>query len=491
MPLSHHGAAQGSPPALWWETAVCGWLILMIVSGGISLPSALVTTVHSVSSIFIIAVAAWHLRRGFPTWVAAAGAVLILLGLLLIVAQLVPLPPDVWSVLPKRNLVVDIYTASGRPLPWLPLNLQPSAGYGAAMAFLPAIAGYLAVLTLDSRRLTWIALIILSCALFSAVLALAQRYAGFGYDLHFYGKESNAVASGTFNNRNFLAAQLFAAIPFVAATAMHVTDHWRVPPWLSTLFAATYTGMLLTSLAASGSRGGVLLAMLGVFLTFALVFRWHRFAQSGAAIFATLAAIFVISQASMVGILRLAERDPLADFRTTIYTVASKGAYALFPMGGGFGSFASVYQIFENPADIVDNYVNHAHNDWLELVFDGGLPALLLLMAFLFLTVVAAVRLVRLGMFSHGSAFYRAAAVSAFLLMVHALVDFGLRTPALMSLFAVLMGMVTLPGAVLRGREQQHRPAADPGLPKAPRSLRPFVPGTFGVRRKPSTEQGS
>lgn len=489
MPLSHHGAAQGSPSSLWWGAAVCGWLVLLIVSGGISQPSSLVTTIHSVTSLIIIFGAAWQLRRGFPTWVAAAGALLIFLGLLLIAAQLVPLPPDVWSGLPKRDLIVGIYTASGQPLPWLPLSLQPAAGYGSALAFLPAIAGYLAVLTLDSRRIAWIALVILGCALFSAVLALAQRYAGFGYDLHFYGKESSTVASGPFNNRNFLAAQLFASIPFVAALAMHVADHWRVPAWLSTLFAAAYTGILLAGLAASGSRGGVLLAMLGVFLTFALVFRWHRFAQSGAAILAMFAALFVISQASMVGILRLAERDPLADYRTTIYSVASKGAQALFPAGGGFGSFASVYQIFESPADIVDSFVNHAHNDWLELVFDGGLPALLLLMAFLLLAVVAAVRLVRLGMFSHGSAFYRAAAVSALLLMAHALVDFGLRTPALMSLFAVLMGMVTLPGAVLRGHEPQHRPVADAGLPKAAVSPRPFVPGTFGSRRKQASEQ--
>ena len=52
--------------------------------------------------------------------------------------------------------------------------------------------------------------------------------------------------------------------------------------------------------------------------------------------------------------------------------------------------------MFERPADIIDNYVNHAHNDWLEIVFAGGPPALILLAAFVVLFAVTIVRLMRL-----------------------------------------------------------------------------------------------
>lgn len=486
MPHTVQGNERPSLHSLWWGMAVSLWLAVMILAGGTSVPSPAVLTVQTLLSAGLALLAAWRLRTGFPTWTGLAGLILLLLALVLTLVQLIPLPPGIWMSLPGRGLVAATYQASGEAAPWLPLNLQPVEGYASALALIPAFAGFLAALTLDWRNAMMVGTALLLCALAGAVLALTQKFAGPGQGLYFYTTPAGNIAMGTFSNRNFLAAQLFTAVPFVAALATTATDAWRMKPWLMSLFAVIYMGILLAALAAVGSRAGVLLAMLAVFLAFAVVFRWRRFAQSGAAILAALAALFVIGQASMVGILRLVQKDPLDDFRATIFAVSLDGVKAFFPAGSGFGSFASAYQMFERPADIIDNYVNHAHNDWLEIVFAGGLPALILLVAFVVLFAVTIVRLMRLSMFSHGGALYRAGGVAAFLLLLHAAVDFGLRTPALLSVFSVCLGLATLAGAALHNH--RHHATSQPDPAAASHTPRPFVPGAFGTRNAPKVQ---
>lgn len=51
------------------------------------------------------------------------------------------------------------------------------------------------------------------------------------------------------------------------------------------------------------------------------------------------------------------------------------------PWGSGMGSFEQVFQVHEPDALLAPTYMNHAHNDWLELVQTGGLPAWVLLAA--------------------------------------------------------------------------------------------------------------
>jgi O-antigen ligase len=47
-------------------------------------------------------------------------------------------------------------------------------------------------------------------------------------------------------------------------------------------------------------------------------------------------------------------------------------------LGTGFGSFDAVYRFYEPTDLLLTRYVNHAHNDWAQLVIEGGLPAVLL-----------------------------------------------------------------------------------------------------------------
>ena len=66
-------------------------------------------------------------------WIAALAVLLVLL-------QLIPLPPALWSHLPGREFVAQGFALIGQPLPWLPLSLSPADTIATAMALLPPLA---------------------------------------------------------------------------------------------------------------------------------------------------------------------------------------------------------------------------------------------------------------------------------------------------------------------------------------------------------------
>jgi hypothetical protein len=67
---------------------------------------------------------------------------------------------------------------------------------------------------------------------------------------------------------------------------------------------------------------------------------------------------------------------------------------------------------------------------------------LALLLIFIILFLVRAIGITRKPNDASGHGYQRAAVVTILLLMLHAVFDFGLRTPALMSLFGLCCGMM-------------------------------------------------
>ncbi len=429
-----------------WALVVAAWLCIMILIGGVSTPANWAILLHSIASGGLLVAAIWRLRHGFPSKISAFGAVVLTSALALVLLQLLPLPFSVWSTLPGRQLVADTFSIVGVAPASQPLSLSASSTKASAIALLPALAGYFAMLTVGPRGYTKVAIAILACAVLGLVIGLAQKSMGDGSGLYFYGNLGPRVASGTFGNRNFFAAQLFTSIPFVAALATMMSHSRRARSAVVLVFAFIYMALLVAGLAVTGSRGGIILAIVSVLLSVLFVYRHPVSAARGVSnrwsFYAVMACFVLIVQVGMVGITRLVQTDVIQDYRNEIYAVTWKAAQAYFPAGSGFGSFVPVYQQFETPSVIIANYVNHAHNDWLEILLEGGAPALVLLVAFILLFLTSAFFVGRLASTVAHHAFHRAALVVLFLMLAHAMVDFALRTPALMSIFAVCCGIV-------------------------------------------------
>ena len=79
--------------------------------------------------------------------------------------------------------------------------------------------------------------------------------------------------------------------------------------------------------------------------------------------------------------------------------------------------------------------MNHAHNDYLEIIFEGGLLAGLALASYL---VLLSVRLVE----ARVNGMQKAALMAIGFLLVHSLVDYPMRTLAIAMVFAYLNAIV-------------------------------------------------
>jgi O-antigen ligase len=114
-----------------------------------------------------------------------------------------------------------------------------------------------------------------------------------------------------------------------------------------------------------------------------------------------------------------------------------RAARDFMPLGSGVGTFRQVYALYEDHDRLdVTTYVNHAHNDYLELALETGVPGLAVLALFLLWWGRAAWRAWRSR---EADPFARAAAVASAAILVHSLVDFPLRTAAIGACFALCL----------------------------------------------------
>lgn len=389
--------------------------------------------------------------------------------LLLPLIQLIPLPPVIWTSFPGREFVVETFRAANIDIPWMALSLSPPATLRGFLSLFPPLAMFLATLTLTHQERRLATLIIIAFGIASVVLGLGQIAAGPASSLRLYEVTNNYSAVGFFANRNHYAALLYCVMPLTAAWMIHLVQTRGVEKWTSVAMTIVIYSSLILGLGIATSRAGIVLAMLAIFASLSLAWRGRtqeaRSSASKMLFIAGAVGIFAVLQFGLAGILSRLDSDPLEEGRLAIAKVTLRAAASVFPVGSGFGSFVPYYSMFETPRDIGANYVNHAHNDWLELWLEGGVPTLLIILAFLAWLAVSVIRAWRQG----GGLDWllaRAASISIVLLLLHSLVDYPLRTTALASLFAFCCALILdLPKETARRtRRVRVRRREDPSL---------------------------
>ena len=326
---------------------------------------------------------AWALFKLTPSQLGRDGQWAIVLLCAIIawpLLQLIPMPPSVWSGLPGRGEIASAYEAAGMTLPWLPISLYPTATWLGLLSLVPATAVFLAMLSLERRSRRVFILVIFIVIFASAVLDMLQIMGGEESPLRFYAVTNPGRAVGFFANSNHNAAFLYSAIPFVTAYAIGlVLDHRRHRAiglvLLALLILAIIIGLSLTQ-----SRAGMALLFVAGLSSLLLAWR-HNQGQSGRrllrfAIGANLVALLLAFQFGFVAFMQRAEGQGLEDMRWPVAQVTSQAAIANLPFGSGFGTFAPIYEKFAPRTFLTEKYVNHAHNDWLELWLTGGLQRL-------------------------------------------------------------------------------------------------------------------
>ena len=368
--------------------------------------------------------------------------------LLLALLHVVPLPPAIWQALPGRELATEVERAAGLSNQWRPITLTPGNGWNAVFAIFPPLATLVLACQLDANQRSRLLPVILIAGLASGVLGLLQATGAGGGALQPYRITNSGAATGLFANRNHQAFFLLCMFPMLALYASGTAtdaEQARLRAWLALLAGA----IIIPLLFVTGSRAGLLLGLFAI-ATVPLIHAPPSFGptkRKGRKI--NLKCIFLAGAVVALGFVsvllsraqafeRLTSVSPGEELRFKMWGPIAEAAWRYFPVGSGNGSFVEVYQIFE-PHDLLGkNYVNHAHNDLLEIWLTTGLPGVLIILV----VMVAVARLAwsAFGPSPHDKralGFLRTGVTLMVLAAVASFFDYPLRTPSLAAFFVI------------------------------------------------------
>jgi O-antigen ligase len=197
--------------------------------------------------------------------------------------------------------------------------------------------------------------------------------------------------------------------------------------------------LLITALLLTGSRGGVLSSLAGLFALLIAVAATkavrRRQALVIAGLIAAIGGAFVIFSGEQVAE-RLSGTTFGSDERPVIYDLTLQGISQRPWLGTGYGTFEEAFRLFRDQR--VNGLWDKAHNSYLENALELGLPAAVLLTASvgaLFVRCLIGVSVRR------RDAIYPAIGASATVLVAgHSLVDFSLQIPAVAATYALIIG---------------------------------------------------
>jgi hypothetical protein len=436
------------------RSVVPAYLLLCIVLGG---------SVQGVWGNFAIqligtAILVWAAiaRRRLGN-IATVPLVLLILLLFVLLAQLIPLPPAIWTALPGRGGIVHGYQLLRMPLPWLPVSETPYESATTLFALLPPLAMFTAVQLSDNDRGVSGAL---AAGTAAAILLGAMQVASGSSSSWYFYSITNTGAVGFFANSNHMGTLLLATIPFGAALLLSGKSQRRLRGKTAALtaIAAAALGLILIGIALNRSLAALLL-VIPVLLATALMLPagWRlRWLGAPLAILALGGAITALSLNPLNPSGASGTKEVSVQSRQTIWHKTSEAIADSFPVGTGLGSFAPVYRLYEDPQSVDSTYINHAHNDYLELMLELGLAGVALVALLL---VWWASRVAQIWSSNLSSPFDRAATIASAAILGHSIVDYPLRTSAMATVFAMCIGIM----ARFRPRDAVSRQPASEG----------------------------
>jgi O-antigen ligase len=305
------------------------------------------------------------------------------------------------------------------------------------------------------RMMSW--LLILGS--FEALYGLVQYLSGWQKIFGYVKKYNLEEATGTYINRNHFAGFLEMIIPFGLALVWyehskflrpgHLASSWKqlfVRGNLSRMAAGLFTLVIMVAaLLSSRSRMGIVAAISSV----AMMWICSGFQHRGRVRLAALIMICVtglilwIGAGSALGRFGSigSEYANSDESRLSIWKDTARLVGMRPLLGSGLGTFPVAFTAVQNT--FLGKFVNHAHNDYLELASDLGIPAALLFFGSVIVLLVSLAK----KTISKAAGFERVIAIgcvgSIAAILLHSLTDFNLYIPANALLFSLILGLAT------------------------------------------------
>ncbi len=374
---------------------------------------------------------------GVPDWSTAvleigAAVLFVFWGIVAVRQRQIDLRPN-WLYLPVLGLIAFCLVQK-----FFGLSVYP---YATKIELLKWIAYFaLAFLAVEAFRTPAqsksLAVFLVSFGFLVALFAIVQRYTFNGKLYWFVPLPQSSEPFGPLVDRDHFAGFVELTAPF--GLAMLFDEAWR---GARAALVALFTAVPIATLVLSGSRGGIVgFAFASLFLIFVSQRRNIKSRQLLA--FASLiilcgALVFWLgASATMQRFETLTASGISRDQRVAM----DRDTWRIFLadpwIGAGLGTLETVFPRYETT--YTGRVVDHAHNDYLELLAETGAIG-----GFLGLVFIAL--LFRQGLANLNSrqrqshhVFYAGALASCSALLVHSFVDFNLHVPANALLFLLL-----------------------------------------------------
>ncbi len=397
------------------------------------------------AGIGLVLASIWRLRNGAPNKLALFAIIISVLFCGLFLAQLMPLPSSFLARFRAADFLLTALSSTETLPQWGMLSLSPNGTVADLVYCIVPIGLFLGALTLAQKERSTLAIAIIGAAIVSAILGLAQRA---GQGSSFLQLFEDSRGQGFFANRNFQGALLYCTIPFLAALSFSQIEKMGKRPVVLVFNSLALLIVILIGIGATASRSATILAMVAVIASTFLLWRRDISAtkanHSGTKLVVLVFIVLITAQATLLGISRIADTDLLGEGRAVIYSTSYQLLKDALPLGTGFGTFVPLYAMREQPDNILGGFVNHAHNDWMEIILEGGIPTIAILAIFAVWFVMVFVSLWRERAKGIEALSARAATIIILLLFVHSISDYPLRNHANLALFALCLGILAV-----------------------------------------------
>lgn len=304
------------------------------------------------------------------------------------------------------------------------------------------------------KQLVWF---LLGLGFAVSLLGIVQHFTFNGKLYWSVSLPEGAAPFGPFVNSNHFAGFVELVVPLGLAMLLYRA---RKPEQLT--FLVLFTIVPAAALVLAGSRGGII----GLLLELVLLAFLSRTPQMGrkqilgAAGIALLAGTFTLwlgIGTAVEHFERLTHGGIAKELRVSLY----KDTWRIFrdhPVAGtGLGTLVTVYPQYASFYD--GRIVEHAHNDYLELLSDAGVLGGLCGLAFVGLLLWQGIRGLQLARGRSIRAVRAGALAACAGLLLHSLVDFNLHIPSNALIFLLLACIATSDAGELAGQiEQRYQP---------------------------------
>ncbi len=390
-------------------------------------------------------------------------SVLAFVFFLLVLLQLLPLPPDLLqSISPLSLKIYRIFGPSPAGSPH-PVSINPHETTGALLKMLAYFSVFYVIVSQyrTEEQLASLVKVIVFFGCFLVVFAVLQKMTWNGRIFWLYPVagylQSGSGIWGSFVNRNHFAGYMELAIPLGLGLLLYTGPRARALPGVTAgtrlarfmadqrfvPFMTVFLGVIVMAAALfmTLSRGGI--AGFGLsFVFFVWITQKRRSLRSRSLVLGMIAAVItvVIVIASWN---QLEERFESLEEQHVSRLEVWKDSLGLSRdflfFGSGLGTFESAYLRYQTGNTLA--LFDHAHNDYIELLTDTGIAGFVIAgigAVLFFITVYRRWRRKR-GLF--GKCIGAGALASLMAIVVHSTTDFNLHIPANALLFSIIAGI--------------------------------------------------